>query len=76
MLNKNKHPLHEDVIYLEGREDDIVIEVAMQYNDSYNPAIYSYTNNIHTHEGGTHEDGVKRALVRTINGYARKYSRK
>ncbi|MBE6161060.1 MAG: DNA topoisomerase (ATP-hydrolyzing) subunit B [Firmicutes bacterium] len=71
MLNKNKHPLHEDVIYLEGREDDIVIEVAMQYNDSYNPAIYSYTNNIHTHEGGTHEDGVKRALTRIINNYAK-----
>ena len=71
MLNKNKHPLHEDVIYLEGREDDIVIEVAMQYNDSYNPAIYSYTNNIHTHEGGSHEDGVKRALTRIINNYAK-----
>ena len=71
MLNKNKHPLHEEVIYLEGKEDDIVIEVAMQYNDSYNPAIYSYTNNIHTHEGGTHEDGVKRALTRIINNYAK-----
>ena len=54
MLNKNKHPLHDEVIYVEGREDDILIEVAMQYNDSYNPAVYSFTNNIHTHEGGTH----------------------
>ena len=71
MLNKNKHPLHDDVIYVEGREDNILIEVAMQYNDGYNEALYSYTNNIHTHEGGTHEDGVKRALTRIINNYAR-----
>ena len=71
MLNKNKTPLHDDVIYVEGREDNILIEVAMQYNDGYNEAIYSYTNNIHTHEGGTHEDGVKRALTRIINNYAR-----
>ncbi len=70
-LNKNKTPLHEDVIYVEGREDNILIEVAMQYNDGYNEALYSYTNNIHTHEGGTHEDGVKRALTRIINNYAR-----
>ncbi len=71
MLNKNKHPLHEEVIYVEGREDDVLIEVAMQYNDSYNPSVYSFTNNIHTHEGGTHEDGVKRALTRIINNYAK-----
>jgi DNA gyrase subunit B len=71
MLNKSKHPLHDEVIYVEGREDDILIEVAMQYNDSYNPAVYSFTNNIHTHEGGTHEDGVKRALTRIINNYAK-----
>ena len=71
MLNKNKTPIHDDVIYVEGREDNILIEVAMQYNDGYNEALYSYTNNIHTHEGGTHEDGVKRALTRIINNYAR-----
>ena len=71
LLNKNKTPLHEDVIYVEGREDNILIEVAMQYNDGYNEALYSYTNNIHTHEGGTHEDGVKRELTRIINNYAR-----
>ena len=71
MLNKNKTPVHDDVIYVEGREDNILIEVAMQYNDGYNEALYSYTNNIHTHEGGTHEDGVKRALTRIINNYAR-----
>lgn len=71
MLNKNKTPLHDEVIYVEGREDNILIEVAMQYNDGYNEALYSYTNNIHTHEGGTHEDGVKRALTRIINNYAK-----
>ena len=71
MLNKNKTPLHDEVIYVDGREDNILIEVAMQYNDGYNEALYSYTNNIHTHEGGTHEDGVKRALTRIINNYAR-----
>ena len=71
MLNKSKKPLHEEVIYVEGKEDNIVIEVAMQYNDSYNSAVYSFTNNIHTHEGGSHEDGVKRALTRIINNYAK-----
>ena len=71
MLNKNKQPLFDDIVYIEGREDDVLIEVAMQYNDSYNPAIYSFTNNIHTTEGGTHEDGVKQALTRVINNYAK-----
>ncbi|MEG0977012.1 MAG: DNA topoisomerase (ATP-hydrolyzing) subunit B [Bacilli bacterium] len=70
MLNKNKKPIH-DVIYLEGSEDGIVMEVAFQYNDSYNPSIYSFTNNINTYEGGTHEDGVKNALTRVINTYAK-----
>ena len=71
MLNNNKTPLHENVIYVEGEQDGIVIEVAMQYNDGYNSNVYSFTNNIHTIEGGTHEDGVKSALTRTINNYAR-----
>ena len=71
MLNKNKEPLFDDVIYVEGREDDVLIEVALQYNDSYNSQIYSFTNNIHTTEGGTHEDGVKQALSRVINNYAK-----
>ena len=71
MLNKNKKPIHEEVVYVEGREDNIQIEVAMQYNESYNSSIYSFTNNINTYEGGTHEDGVKRALTRIINNYAR-----
>ena len=71
LLNKNKTPINPEVIYVEGKEDNILIEVAMQYNDGYNEAVYSYTNNIHTREGGTHEDGVKRALTRIINNYAR-----
>ena len=72
MLNKTKTPIHDDIIYVEGEEDGIEIEVAFQYNDSYNSTIYSFTNNIHTHEGGTHEDGVKNSLTRIINNYARK----
>ncbi|MCI9279500.1 MAG: DNA topoisomerase (ATP-hydrolyzing) subunit B [Bacilli bacterium] len=71
MLNKNKDPIHKDVIYFEGTEDGIELEVAMQYNDSYNASVYSFTNNINTYEGGTHEDGVKRALTRIINNYAK-----
>lgn len=71
MLNKNKTPIHENVMYFEGIEDGIELEVAMQYNDSYNANVYSFTNNINTYEGGTHEDGVKRALTRIINNYAR-----
>jgi len=70
-LNKNKKPLHEEIVYVEGMEDDISIEVAFQYNDDYNSNIYSFTNNINTHEGGTHEDGVKRALTRIMNNYAK-----
>ena len=71
MLNKNKQPLHEDIIYVEGEENGINIEVAMQYNDSYSSSIYSFTNNINTYEGGTHEDGVKFALTKIINNYAK-----
>ena len=71
MLNKNKQPLHEDIIFVEGTVDNISIEVAMQYNDSYNTNLYSFTNNINTYEGGTHEDGVKNALTRIVNNYAR-----
>lgn len=71
LINKNTKPLHENVIYVEGTEDNIEIEVAMQYNDSYNSSIYSFTNNINTYEGGYHEDGVKSALTKIINNYAR-----
>ena len=71
MLNKNKNVLHDDVIYLSGEEDNIFFEVAFQYNDGYNSNIYSFTNNINTYEGGTHEDGVKLALTRVINNYGK-----
>ncbi|HOP65503.1 MAG TPA: DNA topoisomerase (ATP-hydrolyzing) subunit B [Bacilli bacterium] len=71
LLNKNKSPIHDDVIYVEGKEDDVLIEVAMQYNDGYNQSIYSFTNNINTYEGGTHEEGVRNALTRIINNYAK-----
>ena len=71
LLNTNKKPVHDDIVYVEGAEDNISIEVAMQYNDGYSSNIYSFTNNIHTVEGGTHEDGVRLALSRVINNYAR-----
>ena len=71
-LNKNATPIHDDVVYVEGKEDDISVEVAMQYTTDYNSKIYSFTNNINTVEGGTHEDGVKRALTRIINSYGKK----
>ncbi len=71
-LNKNKTPIHEEIIHLEGEEEGIMFEVAMQYNSSYTENIYSFVNNINTHDGGTHEEGVRRALTRVINNYARK----
>ena len=71
-LNKNKTPIHEEIIHLEGEEEGIIFEVAMQYNSSYTDNIYSFVNNINTHDGGTHEEGVKRALTRLVNNYARK----
>ncbi len=71
LLNKNKTPIHNDIIYVEGAEDNVTLEVALQYNDGYNSAIYSFVNNITTPEGGTHEDGVKNSLTRIINNYAK-----
>ena len=71
LLNANKKVIHDDIVDVSGSEDDISIEVAMQYNDGYNSNIYSFTNNINTVEGGTHEDGVRLALSRVINNYAR-----
>ena len=71
-LNRTKEVLHEEPIYIEGEKDGISVEVSMQYNDSYTGYIYSFANNIHTHEGGTHEFGFKTALTRVINDYARK----
>ena len=70
-VNKNRTPIHDDIVYVEGKENDISIEVALQYNDSYNSTVYSFVNNIITPEGGTHEDGVKLALTRIINTYAK-----
>lgn len=71
-INKSKTVIHDNIIHLEGEEDGIFFEVAMQYNSGYNENIYSFVNNINTHDGGTHEEGVKRALTRVINNYARK----
>jgi DNA gyrase subunit B len=71
-INSGKTPVHEDIIHLEGEEDGVFFEVAMQYNTGYNENIYSFVNNINTHDGGTHEEGVKRALTRVINNYAKK----
>ena len=70
MLNKDKKPIHETIIDCTGIENDISLEVALQYNETYNSSIYSFVNNINTPEGGTHEDGVRRALTRILNKYA------
>ena len=71
-INENKTPLCEDIIHLEGEEDNIIFEVALQYTMDENTRIYSFVNNINTHDGGTHEEGVRRALTRIINSYAKK----
>lgn len=71
-LNRNREALHETPIYVEGSRDYIACEIAMQYNDGYTENLYSFANNINTHEGGTHESGFKSALTRIINDYARK----
>ena len=71
-INQGKTPVHDNVIHLEGEESGVQFEVAMQYNTTYNANIYSFVNNINTHDGGTHEEGVRRALTRLINNYARK----
>ena len=71
-INQGKTPIHENIIHFEGEESGVFFEVAMQYNTSYNENIYSFVNNINTHDGGTHEEGVRRALTRVINSYARK----
>jgi DNA gyrase subunit B len=70
-INKNKLPIFPDVIFCYGSEDNIFAEIAIQYNDGYNPSVYSFCNNIHTHEGGTHEEGFRLATTRIINQYAR-----
>ena len=71
-INKNKNPIHEDVIYLSGSKDEAIAEIALQYNDGYNETIVSFANNIHTPEGGMHETGFKTALTRVINNYGQK----
>ncbi|MED3731384.1 DNA topoisomerase (ATP-hydrolyzing) subunit B [Geobacillus stearothermophilus] len=71
-LNRTREVLHEEPIYIAGERDGIAVEIALQYNDGYTSNIYSFVNNIHTHEGGTHESGFKMALTRIINDYARK----
>ncbi len=71
-INKNKDPLHDDIIYFESSREDMTVEVAMQYTDAYSEILLSFANNIHTNDGGTHETGFKAGLTRVINDYARK----
>ncbi|WP_248929335.1 DNA topoisomerase (ATP-hydrolyzing) subunit B [Paenibacillus hamazuiensis] len=73
-LNQNREPVHAPPIYAEGSKDNISVEVALQYNEGYSENIYSFANNINTHEGGTHESGFKSALTRIMNDFARKYN--
>ena len=70
LLNKSKQPIHNTIIDVTGQEGDIMLEVALQYNETYSSSIYSFVNNITTPEGGTHEDGVRMALTRILNKYA------
>ncbi len=73
-INKNKNPIHEEILYGEEEEEEIIVEIAMQYNDSFAAGLYSFCNNINTQEGGTHEDGFRLALTRVINNYAREHN--
>ncbi|GAJ97179.1 LOW QUALITY PROTEIN: DNA gyrase subunit B [Geomicrobium sp. JCM 19055] len=72
-INRSKQALHEPPIFIESEQDGMTVEVAVQYNDSFTSSIYSFANNINTHEGGTHESGFKTALTRVINNYARQH---
>lgn len=71
-INRNKTPVHSDVIYMTGAREDSMAEVAMQYNDGYQEIMVSFANNVHTAEGGMHEEGFKRALTNVLNAYGRK----
>ena len=71
-INRNKDPLHNDVIYMSGAREDSMAEVAMQYNDGYQEVMVSFANNVHTAEGGMHEEGFRRALTNVLNAYGRK----
>jgi len=70
-LNRNKAPMHADVIYFEREKDNVVVEIAMQYTEAYNETIFTFANNINTVEGGTHLSGFRSALTRTVNAYAK-----
>jgi len=72
-LNRNKEPIGDEPVYIEGTRDSVIVEIALQYNAGYNEAIFSYANNIHTHEGGSHESGFKSALTRVMNDYGRRH---
>lgn len=71
-INENKTPIHDDVIYMAGEQDDAMAEIAMQYTDAYSEVIVSFANNIHTPEGGMHETGFKAALTSALNNYGKK----
>ena len=71
-INRNKNPIHDGVIYMAGSKEDAMAEVALQYSDTYNEIIVSFANNVHTPEGGMHEEGFKRALTNSLNAYGRK----
>ena len=71
-LNKSKQCLYEDIIYCEGKKDDVYVEVALQHNDTYNETCFSFVNNINTPEGGTHMTGFRNALTKTFNDYAKR----
>jgi DNA gyrase subunit B len=71
-INKNKTTIHDGVVYMSGVKDDSMAEIALQYNDSYNEIIVSFANNVHTPEGGMHEEGFKRALTNVLNAYGKK----
>ncbi|WP_455537680.1 DNA topoisomerase (ATP-hydrolyzing) subunit B [Terrisporobacter sp.] len=71
-LNKNKTPIHEDIVHIDKKIGDSIVEIAMQYTDGYTENIYSFANNIDTHEGGTHLAGFKAALTKTVNDYAKR----
>jgi DNA gyrase subunit B len=73
-LNNKKEPLHEDIIYTEGKKEKVMVEISLQYTDSYNENIFSFVNNINTIEGGSHLVGFKTALTRVVNDYAKKYN--
>ena len=71
-INRNKTPIHDGVIYMAGSKEDAMAEVSLQYNDSYSEIIVSFANNVHTPEGGMHEEGFKRALTNALNAYGRR----